>query len=229
MKNRFIPRNDAEKAQWLRNFADKMPTYATHYNISPAEVTALKNDSNWFSYWLKYLSLYNTYLSSVTAFKNAARDNLNEPPGQIPTPPDAGPMPTEVPPGIFVRANKMALGIKKRLNYSPADGKDLGIEGTLITEADLEKLKPRIKVYRAQGGHPAIKWVKKQTDGIAIFVDRGSGTFTQLAIDLRPNYIDVEPLPATAQIWKYQAIYIKNDRRIGKWSDIVSIAVSSET
>lgn len=229
MKHPFIPRNDTEKDQWLRNFSNKLPSYAAKYNITAAEITDMQNSSLWFSYLLKYLNLYNAHLSGVTALKNQVRDKFGPSTSTptIPPIPAAGTLPTAVPPGIFVRANKLSLGIKKRISYTVADGKDLGIEGAEITPGDLNQLKPKLKIYLVQGGHPTIKWVKKKTDGIEICTDRGSGEWQFLAVDTKPDFTDMHPLPGTPQLWKYKAIYLLTDERAGQWSDVVSIAVYS--
>lgn len=226
MKQPIIPRSDAEKAQWLRIFSNKLPQYAAKYNLSPAEITDMENSSAWFSYWLRYLNLYNSFLSGVTAFKNQARDAFGTPMGSNPTPPATGAPPTAVPPGIFVRANKLALGIKKRINYSVGDGKDLGIEGAEIAPTDPNTLKPKLKTYLVEGGTPAIKWIKKQTDGIEIYADRGTGQWQLIAVDTKPDYIDRHPLPATPATWKYRAIYRIKDEKVGQWSNEVSITVT---
>lgn len=36
MSKTFMPRTEAEKLAWLRNFANKLATYATKYAISAA-------------------------------------------------------------------------------------------------------------------------------------------------------------------------------------------------
>jgi hypothetical protein len=61
---------------------------------------------------------------------------------------------------------------------------------------------------------------------IEIHVDRGNtGSYTFLAMDAYPNYIDTFPLPTAGEIalWKYKAICI--DERTGYWSDEVSVSV----
>jgi len=39
-----------------------------------------------------------------------------------------------------------------------------------------------------------------------------------------PHYIDATPI-TTLGHWKYRAIYLVSDERVGQWSDIASITV----
>jgi hypothetical protein len=42
------------------------------------------------------------------------------------------------------------------------------------------------------------------------------------AMDTTPNYIDTEPLPATAAKWTYRGMYYVGDAPVGQWSDPVN-------
>ena len=72
-----------------------------------------------------------------------------------------------------------------------------------------------------------IGWVKQGLDGIELHVDRGTG-FVFLAVDTVPGYTDTAALPAPGQsaLWKYKAIYLESDQRVGQWSDVVSLPVA---
>jgi hypothetical protein len=45
--------------------------------------------------------------------------------------------------------------------------------------------------------------------------------------DTRPNFVDPTPLPepGTSAVWKYRAMYLFNDNRVGDWSDVATITV----
>ena len=66
-----------------------------------------------------------------------------------------------------------------------------------------------------------IIWVKGEFDGVEIWVDRGNGVWVKLAVDMTPDYFDTEPLPATAQTWKYKARYLLDDAPVGQFSQVV--------
>ena len=225
-KKSFLPRSEAEKSAWLNNFAAKLPTYAAKYLVPTAVVTAIQQDAAVYKYFLDYTNQVAEYTRKLTQFKKelsqGANTNL-----VVPTLPAAPVSPFPPSAGIFRRASSWANIIKKSLAYLESDGLDLGLEGSELSASLRSVLKPTIALRLIEGGRPEIVWQKGQADGIEIYVDRGSGTFEFLNIDLKPNYIDIAPLPATgvAQVWKYRAIYRLDDHSVGQWSDTVEISV----
>lgn len=229
MKKTFMPRKEGEKLIWLKNFANKLNKYATKYNITVAEIDDLVASALFYDYWFNYTNQYVEYNKKLTQFKTELRDGIDgqATPSVVPTPPVFAAPPPIVQPGIFTRASSLAVIIKKRTNYTEADGLDLGIEGVEEEARSAEPLKPQISVRLIQGGKPEIVWTKGESDGVEIWVDRGTG-FVFAAIDTYPNYTDNFPLPAAGQssIWKYKAIYRIDDEPTGNWSDVVSVAVA---
>lgn len=233
MKKYFLPRAEADKLSWLKNFANKLGTYASKYGITATEVTDMQNSAAFYDYWLNYSVQNSEFNKKLTQYRTELRDGI--PSGATasvaPVPPTFTAAPTSVAPGIFVRASSLAVIIKKRTNYTQADGEDLGIEGTdeSSSVAKMEsETKPVISVRLIQGGKPEIVWTKGDFDGIDIYVDRGNNQFIFLATDSYPNYTDNAPLPATgAAVWRYKTIYRYGDEPIGNYSDIVSIAVGN--
>ncbi len=227
-KQPFMPRDDMGKQAWLKNFAGKLGTYAAKYNITAAEVTDMQNSVTLFDYWMNYRNQQDGFLSKLTQYKNELRDGIaaGATPSVDPAPPVLAAAPAAVDPGIFSRASSLAVIIKKKSNYTEADGSDLGIIGAEDT-TDVNQLKPILNLHLINGGQPEILWKKQGTDGIEIYVDRGDGNFTFLAIDTYPNYTDTTPLPAAtaSAVWKYKAIYRLNDSQVGQWSDVASITV----
>ena len=48
--------------------------------------------------------------------------------------------------------------------------------------------------------------------------------FQFLAVDAVPHYTDTTPITAPA-VWKYRAIYLIADEKVGQMSDVISINV----
>jgi len=228
IKKYFIPRVEADRLPWLQNFANKLNTYASKYGITEAEVTYMVAAALFYAYWTNYVNQYGEYAKKLTQYRNELRDSIEQAVSVAPVAPVLGAAPPAVAPGIFKRAASIANVIKSKTNYTEADGKDLGIEGTEATKTDLQTAKPIITIRLVQGGKPEIVWMKGDFDGIDIYVDRGNGSWAFLATDTYPDYIDTVPIPVNgAAVWKYKAIYRFGDDVAGEYSDVASISVGS--
>jgi hypothetical protein len=146
----------------------------------------------------------------------------------LPAFPSPGAAPPAPLPGIFVRAASIGSRIKRHIAYTLADGLDLGIEAVSAPAVDLDNAKPVITLHLVNAGRPEVRWTRKKMDAIEIHVDRGEG-YEFLAYDRNPHFTDVNTLePGASAVYKYKAVYIKNDTRVGMWSDEVSITVTGE-
>lgn len=229
MKNRIFPTNDPARVLWLNNFAAKIESYATKYAITGDEVNAVKRMAKFFAYWVNVLLQLRDYVSKVTGFKNemAAGVDANEDNPTQPALPAFDAPPDMVVAGIFPFVMTIAKRIKAHKDYAVSDGNDMGIEGDEMEKVDINAAKPVIKLTLVNGGLVNIGWTKKTFDGVAIYVNRGTGNYEFLAIDTVPDYLDTHTLPAgQSAVWKYKAIYRLNDENAGQWSDEVSITVS---
>lgn len=225
-KQFYLPRTDEGKAIWLHNFAAKLVLYAMKYGITPEEIMDMQQAAMHFAEILNFSNQQEAFKTAITAYKNSIRDGVKNGVTLQPlTMPTMNLMMT-VQPGIFVRAKAIVNRIKANILYSEADGNDLGIEGAEIT-ADTADVRPAIKVRIGDGGHPEIVWTKQGFDAIEIYKQEADGAWRLLAIDIQPNYLDEEALPphGKSAVWTYRAIYRKKDKRVGQWSDVVSVTV----
>lgn len=226
----FIPTKDADKTLWLNNLANKLPNYATKYEISADDTADMEKSALYFAYLLNLRQQNEDYGLKLTAYKDELRDGntTNGNSSVLPTPPVIDNPPTAVAPGIFVRATAIAQRIKKHRLYTDSDGKDLGLVADK-QKRDLNSVKPNFTVRLTKGGQVEIVWLKQGMDGIEIYADyNNSGHFAFVDFKQRPNSIDKHPLPAANEsaIWRYRLIYRYHDEQVGLFSDIVSIAVS---
>ena len=230
MANNYFPRTDSEKEAWLRNFSNKINSYAAKYNITSAEVADIAASLLYFSYHLNYKIQYGEYIKKLNAYLKEIKDGL--PAGVTASTPPAIPTFAAAPPvvaaGIFNRIRAVVRRIKGHLSYTAADGYDLGIEVATTKKAkpNLDTIKPVITTHLIDGGQPEIVWSKNGMDALEIWVHRDDNNdFVKLDVDTKPNYTDNTELPTKAALWKYKAIYRMDDKIVGHWSDIVSITV----
>jgi len=229
-KKPFFPDTEVEQLLWLNEFKDAVALYAEKYGISAIELTAINDDANWLGHWFGVQGGVQTYSESVTAFKNEVAFGLPEGAGASLPPelPSFGVAPTAVDPGVFPRALALAGRIKSHIAYTIADGEAMKLEGAEEQPVDVPNLKPVIKLVVAGPDLVDVNWKKNRTQGVEIWVKRGSADWQLLAFDTTtPKYVDTHAFPAVAETWEYKAIYHYAGTRAGQWSQEVSVVVKA--
>lgn len=226
----YLPRTDEALEAWLRNFATKLPAHAGKYVITPAEIADVTKSVTHFAYQLQATMAYTEYNKKQKKFLKELKEGLQAGAtiGSVATVPNLGTAPPATTPGFMLRVKSLVNRIKSNINYTVADGLDLGIESTATKKAkpNVDTIKPMLKIKLSKGGQPEIIWTKSGMDAIEIWVKRANDdNFTLLNIDTKPNYIDKHPLPEKAEHWQYKAIYRLDDGIVGHWSDIISTTV----
>lgn len=231
MKQRsFMPIKDEARNAWLKNFADKIATYAVRYSIMPTEVQKIKLCAENYQYWLNHHYAIQSYAKSITFFRKAQNQELGVP-LTMPILPNLGTPPAMAPSGIVKFIMSIALRIKMHLDFTIADGYDLGLITPKATHhADVRFLKPDLALKLVEGGQVQVVWHKPDgVDAIEIQVDRSDGKgFVLCDIDTKPNYTDHTPLPPQPTWWKYIAIYRVDDKITGQWSNPCKIMVGKD-
>ena len=224
-KSYYLLIDDAGKDNWLTNLATKIPSYSAALGLAAGDVTSLQNDAAYYHWSFLAQQQIAAYAQQWTTYKNSVRNGSEASLGLLPVAPVLGVAPTAVAPGVIGRATALVARIKVAPGYTDAIGQALQLIGADQT-VDVNAMKPVLDV-QLDAGQVDINWTKQGMDGIEIQVDRGTG-FVFLAIDTIPNYTDTQPMPAAGQsaLWKYKAIYLQADQRVGQWSDVVSIPVA---
>ncbi len=144
-------------------------------------------------------------------------------------PSNSTPPPSPVMPGIEKRFRAFVDFLRTRPNWSEAAAETLGVNGPQVTRPDPATLQP-VLTLALSGGRVEVGWKWGPARGVVkalrIEVDRGNG-WEFLTIDTQPDYVDTHPLPATAQKWKYRAIWVIDQTLVGQWSAVVDLAVSA--
>jgi hypothetical protein len=223
----YLPISDQEKDPWLVNFAQKFEKYAPQVGFGLEVVQKVHTFSKQFSLIMNGLEAHRNYGTTLTAYKNLLRDGAKGELAPLSEAPATLIFEGEVEGNIFGQIVVWVDVIKEHKNYNESMGKDMGIEAPNPPPAQTSEVKPLLNI-ELQGGQPNILWKKGKMDGIKIMVDRGTGSYTFLAFDTHPDYLDTYPLPeiGKAEVWKYIAIYMKRDEPVGEWSDPVQISVT---
>jgi len=221
-KDHYLPSADKDRAIWLNNFASKFSTASVGLGFVAADVTSVNNDAAMFTYLINLVETFTTAKEQRVNYKNLIKNGpLGSPGGALPVAPVVPAAPTAVAPGIFARIGQLVQRIKNSPTYTEAIGRDLGVIGAEQT-MDTVIIKPVVKLV-FKGGHVEVQWTKGDADALHIETDKGTG-WQFLAVDTVPHYTDTTAIAAPG-VWKYRAMYIVNDERVGQWSDVVSITV----
>lgn len=224
----YFPKKDEERTTWFNNFSAKLPNYAMKYNITPEEVMDIQNSALYFDAFVKYRNQSGAFQNSLTDHRDVIGNGLSNGATLQPLQPPMMMLPPPPPPGIFKRARALVSRIKAHVNYTEADGRDLGIIGSEMGPTDLTSIKPIFSIRLVAGGHPEIVWTRQGMTALEIQKLGSDGKWYFLAMDTVPNYTDMEALPPSGQsaVWQYRAIYRLKDERVGQWSDVVSVTVT---
>ncbi len=223
---RFIPRHDPERAVWLKNFAAELPQYAPQLHLGDGDVEQLAADAAVFDHLCRTRAAFETYTKALTARRDALRDGGKL--GDFPQPPQLEPPPPGALAGIFKRAGQLAQRVKVSSGYASHIGAALGLIAPKKHPLDLAAVQPKIEVIASPGLQPLLKWKKGRLPGVQIWADYGDGSFVLIDMSTRSTYADKHPLPprGTAVVWRYKAIYFKDDKMVGQWSNTVSATVT---
>jgi hypothetical protein len=223
----FIPTADIDKMMWLNHFATKLPGYASSFGITATEVTSIQKDATAFTYMINLQEQFKQSLQQITAYKNSMKHAINQQHlGAMPNLPNISTAPPAVPEGIFDRVSKLVRRIKASPNYTDPIGNDLGIVSSSYSE-DTQQMQPRL-VIKLNAGHPHIKCMKGNADGLDLYVNRKDGSgFVFISRLFIMDYIDQNPLPQDNSIieWDYKAMYVKGNDNVGLMSSLASVVV----
>jgi hypothetical protein len=214
----------------LLDVADKVSaglvTYGVALGFSTADNTAAANDAAYARYVHTQQQKLRAASSQWTDWREALFYGGDGTAAAAPAFPGApANPPVAVPPGLINRLRAIARRVKASPNYSVAIGKAFGVVGAEAATPDPVALQP-VLTTTLNGGRVTVGWTRGSADALELYVDRGDGKgFVFLALDTVPDYVDTAPIPATPAVWKYKAMYRKDDQPIGQWSAVVSVGL----
>lgn len=242
----FVKAGDLNFVAQLNTLKTKLPTYATTFGLTPAQIASVEADADFMAYVVLRNNGVPGFAQDWTKLKNQVRfggDGTIIPP--FPAPPDVTTPPaTPIQPNVEGRFRQLAAQLKAHNNYSKTIGEDLGIEAD-ETGFDEENYKPEGSA-KAVLNEVTIKFSKKGVDGQAIYSKVTAGTsspspspspstpaslssFTKIAIDFHSPYIDNRPLtnPGQPETREYYLRGVKDDKEIGVPGDVIRVVVGA--
>jgi hypothetical protein len=227
----FIEKKDEAYSLQLTNFANKISTYQTTFNLTNAQIASIKADALAYAYVISCLQIIETFAHNYNQYKHELRHDKTVTIGGFPALPVLPPAPAAVAADIEARFRAFIQLLVHNPNkaYTVAIGQDLGIVAP-TSVFNPATGKPRFTLEVTAGGHPHLHYTKGDFDGIEVWKNSGTG-FLKLERVTLPTYTDPTPLPAAnvAAFWQYKLIFVYKDAVVGAYSDVVSITVHGQT
>ncbi len=224
----YVKTNEAELADQLDRMKLRLPSYASKYGIASGIVTQQAKDANWWRYYHTKHEGVPDYGKGWTVLGKHKLHGTGTTGTIWPLGQDVSTPAVDVTDGIIPRYCSLVQSMKnQKLIYLHDDGTDMGFEAEHGT-VDPTLAKPNLKIILVGGGHPYLTYTKGVYQGIEIQVDRNDGHgMVPLFSPTNPYYTDNFALPPvnTSALWKYQAIYLLDDQRVGIWCNIVPVTV----
>jgi len=202
-KKDFFPRKLAEVIVFLTNWLSKYPTIAAALGIDALEIT------NNTTVVQAEIDAHANLTTKKAESKAAVEAHL----AQLKTTRD--------------EIRRAAGELKKRPDYTEAEGDELMIIGPEEEEIDYENAKPELE-GKLVGGLPVIGFPLEVYEGIRLESMRGAEEdYSFLANDTHPPYHDTRPKldPTKPEERKFVAWYIYGDEIIGQQSDELTVVV----
>jgi hypothetical protein len=224
----YVKHNASQFADQMDRMKLRLPSYSTKYGTATGIVSQQLKDAVWWRYFFTKHEAVPDYGKAWTTLAKHKLSGTGTTATIWPLGQDVSAPPPDVLDGIVPRYRDLVQSIKgQKLIYLLDDGIDMGFEPP-VTTIDPTVAMPVLKIVLIGGGHPYITYVRGIYQGIEILVDRGDGKgMVALFSPTNPYYTDNTTLPAVnvSALWKYQAIYLLNDARVGSWCDIVQVTV----
>lgn len=223
-----------DQPEWLENFANKLPGYATALGLLAAAVAAAVADARWYAYvvgiWRTAAQEFGATITAAVAEANAGVGTTTQVlPGFTAPVLPAGV--AAVNPGALDRIFRLVRDIKNAPGFTDVIGHDLGVLGSETPPPPPGGGNPpRIKLFVEQGSTSEIvrmTFFKDGHQGLHIESRRGTGAWEFLAIDTESPYLDERSLlvAGQAEVREYRARFCDRGEPNGDWCDIAKITV----
>jgi hypothetical protein len=222
----YLPHGDLDRLEWMNNFAQKLPGYATLLGLTPGQISALLADADMLAIVILLLAPFRDFVQNLTGYKKALMNGSAAPIGDIPAVPVINPH-TAVAAGVFVRVAALVRIIKASPNYNDDTiGKDLGTVGSEV-DINYGDLKPEPKLI-LKNEHAYVTWAHNHTEATDVYADYDDGVGMHfVARIVKSHYLDPHiPAANTSKVFKFKLHYVLDNEPIGEESEIVSITVT---
>jgi len=192
----YFPRNEAAVSQWCDSFKEQFAAQAAALGFGETEVQAVNDTCVGISTAISEANAARTTYEEKVSVKKAVMDTNT---GAI---------------------REMVRRIKASPSYTEAIGKTLGIVGE-GSSFDPTTAVPKITLVKSATGYDFKFALLGYFDAVAVFRRKpGETEFARVDVDMKSPYSIPSP---TENGVEYYFQYMKNDRLIGRPSDIIAV------
>ncbi len=227
MPTRVIPTNDNDFLDWLANFSLKLPTYASLFGITTAQLTQLTADVAFFNWIVGCLGPVDASKAQFTSYKNLIRDGATSATGAVPS--SAAPVlptlpapPTLVAFGVVPRCALLVAHVKESPNCTDAIATDLRI----LTTPPTVLTHPSGSATALPGSQVELKWIKGTHQAVIVESQVGNETaWTVLGPKMTKPWIDTRAPQVAGQpeVRRYRLRFQDADVPVGDYSDVMTV------
>jgi hypothetical protein len=226
----YLPTDEPGLADWFENWSAKMDDHGAEHGFSAAEIQQAKDDAILVRSIVSAWQSIEAYRRKFSNFKNLILDGENGAPPTVYPLFDvpAAPEPRmSLLPGLVKRTKSSVRRLRTSAAYNEAVGADFRVLPRRPQRIAPNEAKPVLRPQVLTSSQIEAAFKKNGFDGIELEVQRGpdANLWTSLGRFFASPAEDATP-PSTGalpEVRRYRARYLKRNKPVGEYSDIVSI------
>jgi hypothetical protein len=228
----YLPSNETNLDAWFLNFSNKMSDSGNLYGFSGDDIKRVADDYSVLHSLVQGAEKMRVNTSEYTAYKNILLyGGATEATPTFPTMnlPDVPTFTVGIMAGIIERTRALVKRLKVSPNYNEAVGQDFQVIGTTGNKFVAADAKPVLKIKALANSLVEIGFVKGESDGIELEIQRGNDTsWMRIGKFIKTPAEDDTPTitPNTPEVRRYRGRFLEGNKPVGQFSDIASVVTT---
>ncbi len=228
----YLPLKETELDAWLLNFSTKLDASGDQHGFSADEIKRIKDDYSVLHSLVQGSETIRVNQSEYIAYKKiilfggATDPTPIFPAMTLPTAPNVN---VGIMAGIVERTRAFVKRLKASPNYNEAVGQDFQVINPTTDKFIAANAKPVLKIKASANSLVEISFVKGESDGIELEIQRGSETsWTRIGKFIKTPAEDETPTitPNTPEVRRYRGRFLDGNKPVGQFSDIGTIVTT---
>jgi hypothetical protein len=228
----YLPKKETQIDAWLLNFSSKMNDSGENHGFSGEEIKRIKDDYAVLHSLVQGSETIRVNQSEYVAYKKIVLfGGANDPAPSFPTmiTPITPTVTTAIESGIIERTRAMVRRLRASPNYNEAVGQDFQIINPTSDKFVAATAKPVLKIKALANSMVEIGFVKGESDGIELELQRGSeSNWTRIGKFIKTPAEDDTPTTTlnTPEVRRYRGRFLDGNKPVGQFSDIGTVVTT---